>query len=54
MTCNNFLSLLSVRRQGRSARQGKDCRDRITGSWMQSKGMRGDISCNVEDSTAIK
>lgn len=27
MTCNNFLSLLSVSRQGRSPQQGKGCRD---------------------------
>lgn len=28
MTCNNFLSLLSVSRQGRSPQQGEDCIDR--------------------------
>lgn len=27
MTCNNFLSLLSVSRQGRSSQQGEGCRD---------------------------
>lgn len=47
MTCNNFLSLLSVSRQGRSPQQGKGFRDGKTGSWTQSKQMRGDILCNV-------
>lgn len=54
MTCNNFLSLLSVSRRGRSPRQGEGCTDRRekrkkkrTGSWMQSKQMREDILCNV-------
>lgn len=51
MTCNNFLSLLSVSRQGRSPQQGEGFGDRgrkkETGSWTQSKQMRGDVTCNV-------
>lgn len=47
MTCNNFLSLLSVTRRVRSPQQGEGCRGRKTGSRAQSKQMRGDILCNV-------
>lgn len=51
MTCNNFLSLLSVSRQGRSPQRGEGFGDggekRKTGSWTQSKQMRGDVTCNV-------
>lgn len=54
MTCNNFLSVLSVRRQGMSPQQGKDCKDRQAGSWMQSKQMKADILCDVGSGTTIK
>lgn len=47
MICNNFLSLLSVSRQGRSAVQAAACMGGKTRKWMPSQQMRGDAACNV-------
>lgn len=47
MICNNFLSLLSVSRQGRSAMQAAACTGGKTRKWTPSQQMRGDAASNV-------
>lgn len=47
MICNNFLSLLSVSRQGRSGMQAVACTGGKTRKWTPSQQMRGDAACNV-------